>query len=290
MQETSSERNYNTISPSGKWVLLMKGHTKIPYARQTAELLKYPEKFVPDFEKNDIVFWIRTSHFESRYLSIDQLLEDIPAHNIMELSSGFSFRGLDFTRRENVHYIDTDLPDMISTKKNLIEQLDRGQQSKKGKLKLLPLNALDEEAFKKTVQHFEEGPVTIVNEGLLIYLNTPEKEKLCKIIHDVLKERGGYWITADIYVKLGSSNFTMAMNEKTKKFFEDHNVEANRFDSFEHAEAFFKQMGFRIDKEANIDYTKLSVFPYIARLTTPEDFQKMGKPGKIHTTWRLRPQ
>lgn len=111
MQETSSERNYNTISPSGKWVLLMKGHTKIPYARQTAELLKYPEKFVPDFEKNDIVFWIRTSHFESRYLSIDQLLEDIPAHNIMELSSGFSFRGLDFTRRENVHYIDTDLPD-----------------------------------------------------------------------------------------------------------------------------------------------------------------------------------
>ena len=33
-----NNRNYNTISPSAKSILLMKGHTNIPFARQTAEL------------------------------------------------------------------------------------------------------------------------------------------------------------------------------------------------------------------------------------------------------------
>ena len=288
MQNPSTERNYNTISPSARWVLLMKGHTTIPFARQTAELIEYPEKFIPDFEKNDILFWIRTLHFENRYLSIDQLLSDIPAHNIMELSSGFSFRGLDFTLQKDVHYIDTDLPDMIAKKKDLIDRLEPGQQKKKGKLEILPLNALDEKAFKEIVQHFEEGPVVIVNEGLLLYLNTEEKERLCKIIHDVLKERGGYWITADIYVKMGSYNFTLDLDEKTRKFFEEHRVEENRFGSLEEAETFFKKMGFVIDKEAELDYRALSAFPYVARNTKPEDFEKMGKVGKVHTTWRLR--
>jgi hypothetical protein len=44
-------RNFKTISPSAKWILLMKGHTDIPYAAQTAELISYPEKFIPDFTK-----------------------------------------------------------------------------------------------------------------------------------------------------------------------------------------------------------------------------------------------
>jgi len=50
-QVNLSNRNFNTISPSAKWILLMKGHTNIPFARQTAELISYPEKFNPDFTK-----------------------------------------------------------------------------------------------------------------------------------------------------------------------------------------------------------------------------------------------
>jgi O-methyltransferase involved in polyketide biosynthesis len=289
MQDNPSiERNYNTISPSAKWVLLMKGHTTIPFARQTAEMIEYPEKFIPDFNKTDVGFWGRTLHFESRYLSIDQLLSDIPIHNIIELSSGFSFRGLDFAIKKDVHYIDTDLPEMMTKKKDLINQLEQGQKEKKGKLELLPLNALDEKAFKEIVQRFEEGPVTIVNEGLLIYLNTKEKEQLCTIIRNVLKERGGYWITADIYIKLGHRIIDSTVDDKTKRFFEEHQVEANRFDSIEQAEEFFKRMGFIIDKEADIDFTTLSAAPYVMRNVKPEDIERFKKLGKIHTTWRLR--
>jgi O-methyltransferase involved in polyketide biosynthesis len=286
---STADRNYNTISPSAKWVLLMKAHSTIPFAKQTAELISYPEKFNPDFEKTDVGFWGRTAHFEHRYLSIDQLLSDIPGHNIMELSSGFSFRGLDFTMRKDVHYIDTDLPDMIDQKKELIKQLEKDESDRKGRLELLPLNALDEKAFKEIVQRFEEGPVNIINEGLLIYLSTEEKERLCKIIHDVLKERGGHWITADIYLKVAQFRLDdSSLDEKTKNFFKEHNVEANRFESFEEAEALFKRTGLVIDKEANVDFTSLSAFPYVAKNMKPEDYEKWKKVGKIHATWRLR--
>jgi hypothetical protein len=178
---------------------------------------------------------------------------------------------------------------MIERKKELIKRLEDNEKHRKGKLELLALNALDETRFKEIVQHFEKGPLAIVNEGLLIYLSTEEKEKLCKIIHGVLEQRGGYWITADIYLKV--SNLQVAdpgLDERTKRFFEEHNVEANRFESFEKAEAFFNRMGFVIDKEADIDFSTLSAFPYLAKNIKPEDQEKWKKLGKIHTTWKLR--
>jgi hypothetical protein len=59
--------NFNTISPSAKSLLLMKGHTNIPFARQTAELIEYPEKYNPDFSNKGMTFWARVVHFENRY-------------------------------------------------------------------------------------------------------------------------------------------------------------------------------------------------------------------------------
>lgn len=286
-QKDAANRDFNTISPSAKWVLLMKGHTTIPFARQTAELVSHPDKFTPDFDNKDLWFWGRTMHFEYRYLSIDVLLADLPIRNILELSSGFSFRGLDLTQREDVYYIDTDLPDMIAQKQQFITAL-RNDLPLKGKLELAPLNALDAEAFHKVVTHFPPGPIVIVNEGLLVYFDMLEKETLCRIIRSVLKERGGYWITADIYLALTTRNIDLGLDPQTKKFFEDHHVEQNRFESFEAAAAFFKRMGFVIDQEAAIDYTTLSSFQYMVKNATPEALSKMKDVGKIHTTWRLR--
>lgn len=281
-------RDFNSISPSAKWILLMKGHTTVPYARQAAEIIQGQEKFVPDFDNKDTAFWGRTFHFESRYCSIDNLLADSPVHNILELSSGFSFRGLDLVQRRSAHYIDTDLPDMIVKKKELMKAMNIHQTPAKGSLKLLPLNVLDEKAFGEVVSRFPAGEVAIINEGLLVYLNTQEKEKLCNIIRNTLKERGGYWITADIYLKLRPRNINLGVEEKMETFFEEQQVEENRFDSFEAAEEFFRKMGFVVDKEAAVDYATLSSLPYLMKNVRPEELQNMRKMEKVHTTWRLR--
>ncbi|MGN6163438.1 MAG: hypothetical protein ACTHOF_02765, partial [Flavisolibacter sp.] len=83
----------------------------------------------------------------------------------------------------------------------MVAALQNGSFSSKGKLEILPLNALDEQAFVEVVNRFAQGQIAIVNEGLLVYLNREEKLKLCSNIHKVLEQRGGYWITADIYIK-----------------------------------------------------------------------------------------
>jgi O-methyltransferase involved in polyketide biosynthesis len=283
-----TNRNFSTISPSAKWLLYMKGHTGIPFARETAGLMKYPEKFVPDFNRRDLTFWARTLHFENRYLSIDQLLNELPVKNILELSSGFSFRGLEKASQKGIYYIDTDLPDVINAKKEFISALQDVYGKPQGKLELLPMNALDEEQFTKTVNRFPDGEIAIVNEGLLMYLDANEKEKLCRNIFKILKERGGCWITADIYLKNRLNKLNLKLDDKTREFFEEHHVEENRFESFGEAEAFFKRMGFRVEKEAEIDPSRLSSLKYFRKSLPFRQLFKFRKAGKIQTTWRLK--
>ncbi|MDD5361197.1 MAG: class I SAM-dependent methyltransferase [Ignavibacteria bacterium] len=282
-----ANRNFSTISLSAKWLLLMKGHTDIPYARHTAELIQYPEKFIPDFDKRDYTFWARTVHFEARYKSVNQLLDELSIKNILEISSGCSFRSLEKIKEAGFYYIDTDLPDMIESKKEFIKELQNGSDEK-GKLELLPLNALDEEQFSKTVNRFPAGEIVILNEGLLMYLSLNEKEQLCRIIHKILKERGGYWITADIYLKSQNAKLGLKFDEKTKDFFDLHNTEENRFESFDEAEAFFGRMGFVIDKESKSEQIKLSSLKYLLGCASQEQLLKIRSTGKIQSTWRLR--
>jgi O-methyltransferase involved in polyketide biosynthesis len=289
MEQTGvTNRNFSTISPSAKWLLLMKGHTSIPFARQTAELIEYPKKFVPDFDRRDLTFWARTVHFENRYRSVDQLLDELPIKNIIELSSGFSFRSLEKAKQKGIHYIDTDLPDVVETKKTFISSLQNESTKQEGILELLPLNALDDYQFHETINRFPDGEIVIVNEGLLMYLDLYEKTKLCKSIHKILKERGGYWITGDIYIKNKDKKLGLKVDEKTQEFFDQHRLEENRFGSFKEAKAFFKNMGFIVDKEANVKKSRLSSLKYLIKSLTLKQLFKLRKAGKVQTTWRLR--
>jgi O-methyltransferase involved in polyketide biosynthesis len=286
--QKKTTRNYNTISPSAFSLILMKGYTNIPFALRTAELIMYPETFTPDFEAKDLAFWARVLHFENRYRSIDHLLTDLSITNVLELSSGLSFRGLAAIKEKGIHYIDTDLPEMINTKSEYLNILIKECPAAQGDLEVLALNALDEEKLRDIVSHFPEGKIAIVNEGLLMYLDLLEKEKLCKNIHGILKERGGCWITADIYVKKKVNEPDLKPDQNMTAFFEQHQIEENKFNSFEEAETFFKRMGFVIDKVADNDRSELSAMKYFLKNVTEEELLNLRKKGKIQTTWRLR--
>jgi O-methyltransferase involved in polyketide biosynthesis len=288
----AGNRNFNSISPSAESLMYLKGYTNIPFARRTAELLMQPKEYKPDFAIKEISFWARVVHFETRYWSIDQLLEDIDVKNILELSSGYSFRGLEKTAGSSYHYIDTDLPEVIEIKKELGRALMDEMGELSGTLELLPLNCLDEMQFQEVADHFPDGEIVIMNEGILMYLNMAEKEKLCGIIHKILTERGGYWITADIYRKNPKGSSEFKTDDGTKEFFLQHKIEENKFDSFEDAELFFKKMGFEIDRIADVKRSNLSSLKYFLKSVSPLQLLKLRKSGKLQTTWRLklRPQ
>ena len=283
------QKDFSSISPSAKSLLMMKGYTSIPYAKETAALMQGPEVFDLNFDEKDFWFWIRVMHFENRYWSIDQLLQQAGNKNILELSSGYSLRGLDLcVKDESTHYIDTDLPEIVALKENMIAGLQLAKDVR-GTFELLPLNAMDVAAFNSVISRFANGPLTIVNEGLLMYLNTDEKKQLCNTIHSTLKQRGGCWITADIYVRrTAEMTASMPQSKGETAFLEQHNIEENKFESYEAAHAFFKEQGFELVKEAIPNYKDLSVMPHLLKVL-PEDLRNSKQPPpKIQATWMLK--
>lgn len=281
-------RDYNAISPSAKSLLLLKGLTNIPFAKATAELISFPDQYNPDSNNKDLAFWKRVVHFENRYWSIDELLSQLRINNILELSSGYSFRGLDTVRHNQVHYIDTDLPNVINKKKELMAALEASNVNTKGNLVTIPLNALDEKQFNEVVNSFPEGPIVIVNEGLLMYLNTNEKEHLCKTIYKILKQRGGFWITGDIYIKSTLERFNEQSDDSLKELVEQQHIEDNMFESFAVAEDFFRKSGFVIGKAATIELSKLSSLTYLVANATAAQLTEMQAYPKIQATWSLK--
>lgn len=277
------QRDFSSISPSAKEILLMKGLTELPFARQTAELIAEPEVFKPDYELPNPLYWMRVLHFEERYLSVNQLLKDLSITSVLEISSGFSFRGLDLAQQADCHFIDTDLPEIIEQKQNILQALP---QKPIGQLEMLSLNALNQAEFDEVVAHFPPGEIVIINEGLLIYLDQTEKAQLCQIIRNVLKERGGYWITADIYLQTPFQGQTAKVDAKTDQLKAQHQVEENKFINFEQAQSFFEQNGFELDREAELDLSELSAMPYLLK-SLPEPIQGAKMP-KLRATWRLR--
>ncbi|WDF56936.1 hypothetical protein [Mucilaginibacter sp. KACC 22063] len=284
---TSDNRDFSTISPSAVSLMYLKALTDIPYAREAVNAINIQNTLDVDAAGQPAMFWGKVLHFESRYKSVDSLLKDISITNILEISSGFSLRGLAAMENTAVHYIDTDLPDVIDTKRKLIEKLSPDALAGNSRLKVMPLNALDEDAFMQTVNLLPPGEIVILNEGLLMYLNTEEKRKLCTIIRKVLQKRGGCWITADVYVKRKEDRALFG-NDKLDKFFKDHHIEDNKFDDFESAARFFEENGFKLDKEAVTDRTELSSLNQFLEVTPPDVLEKFRNRGKIQATWRLK--
>ena len=128
----------------------------------------------------------------------------------------------------------------------------------------------------------------IVNEGLLMYLDDQEKEQLCRIIRQVLMQRGGYWITADIYVKWDEKKAGLERGAEWEAFYAQHRIHENKFESFDAAAVFFRKMGFEIDKEAIRDRDKLTALPRLMENATTAQLQRMRQSGRTRVTWRLK--
>lgn len=240
-----TDRDYSSISQSAKWLALTRATTAIPFAREAAMLL-FGEAVVREAEATVAALSAhRLRHFEHRYRSIDQALELVGHRNIVEIGAGLSFRGLVMAQSPGVHYLDSDLPELLAVKADLVARLEHPPLQ--GTLRLEPLDALAPGALAGAVRHLPAGPVAVVNEGLLMYLDASEKERLAAGIRGILQERtGSRWITADCYIRDGERR--AALDPQVERFVAEHRVEEQKFASWESAERFFELQGFAIER------------------------------------------
>jgi O-methyltransferase involved in polyketide biosynthesis len=154
---------------------------------------------------------------------------------------------------------------------------------------LQALNVLDAAAFRAVVARFPPGPIAIVNEGLLVYLDAAEKETLSQNIRECLLARGGCWITADIYLQRTAGAPPIAENKSYRKWAAQHQIEEKKFKSLADAEAFFRRMGFTVDKEAQPNYARLTSLARLREEGGPAAIEQMRqyRGPRLHTTWRL---
>lgn len=261
----SAARDFSTISPTARALLLAKAQTTIPYAREAAELLFGAEavsRARDDATSNPAIAG-RQRHFELRERSIDEALAMRGAMRVLELAAGFSLRGLAMAECEGVVYIDTDLAEIATAKADLVARLHPAPLA--GALHVRALDALDTRAFRAMVDGIPAGPLAIVHEGLLMYLDDEEKARLAANVREALVARGGAWITADVYVR-GPTR--MYRDEQTQSFLDRHNVEENKFASFAAAASFFTAQGFAL----------------AAGLRSPAD------PWPVRETWVFEPR
>jgi O-methyltransferase involved in polyketide biosynthesis len=254
-------RDFSTIGPSARSLLVMRAQTDAPFARQAAELLFGGDQLAAEIARVAALpgSELRRRHFVERTRSIDTLLAEAGANCILELAGGLSFRGLAWAQQHAGTYVDSDLPDMIATKRQLIDALAPGPLT--GELRLAALEVLDAAAFAATVAAIPDGTFAIVNEGLLMYLDDSEKQRLAANIRAALALRGGVWITADVYLRV-ARHPGVAADDRLKEFLAAHRVEENKFASFAAAETFFTSAGFRIERRlapaALVDVTRES--------------------------------
>lgn len=279
-------RDFSSISPSAKALLLTKALTNIPFMADAARIIF--GKIDLKNEPFDELFLKRLIHFESRYLSLDSVLFASGSLNILEISSGFSFRGLNMAiNNPNIFYLDTDLPPVIADKSHLIQNfIQQEHLHLKGILETQALNALDKNAFAEAVRLMPAGRLSIINEGLLMYLNLEEKKELCAIIHQELKQRNGYWITADIYIK--KEIYESRIPDSFNQFLANHHVEENKFDSFEAAEQFFLEQGFKLVTKATSVWHQLSSLKYVHPEMLKKWMKQIQSTGKVRETWALK--
>lgn len=191
------------ICPTAKLMTLMHALANIPYCGELADLMEARQTA-------DAVFGARSLRIaaalapimELRHRSISALMKRSSIKNILEIAAGFSTRGLEITKCDpEIHYIESDLRPVLEEKKELIRQIMPFGQEKPKNLCFCAADALDCWQLERVADNFDDGPVKIITEGLLLYLNREEKERIAKNFVCLLKKSGGIWITTDISVK-----------------------------------------------------------------------------------------
>jgi O-methyltransferase involved in polyketide biosynthesis len=235
-------RDYSTISPSARGILQIKAHADVPFARAAVELM------FGDAALADPPDPKRLAHFLVRYRSIDAALAELAPAAVLEVGAGWSFHGLALAAAREVFYVDTDLPAIAEAKAELVARLH--PEPLLGTLRVRGLDTLDPEAFAAVVAELPPGPIAIVNEGLLMYLDEAEQRRLCGNVRAALAARGGTWVTADVYLRRTRDRAPVG-DARWEAFRTQHKLDDKMFVDWAAAERLFEECGLAIQRRVS---------------------------------------
>jgi O-methyltransferase involved in polyketide biosynthesis len=191
------------ISVTAKVAAYYRKFTDIPFAQEISAQIGADVAFEQilrsyNLEREKLTFY--APMFEARYKSITGFIRRSGTSQVLELASGYSLRGLDLSRSDAVRYVETDLPEVIAAKRSLLDVIrQRHAIETDSRHVMAAADALNFEEIRSSVEHFDRNQaLTILCEGLIMYLSKEQTETLAQNIRRLLGEfSGGFWITPD---------------------------------------------------------------------------------------------
>ncbi|HVZ72922.1 MAG TPA: class I SAM-dependent methyltransferase [Polyangia bacterium] len=250
------------ISVTAKLAAYYRQFSDIPFAKEVANRIGAEAAFEQilrehGLERDKLTFY--APMFEARYKSLTQLLR-AGAPQVLELASGYSLRGLDLTRGGAMTYVETDLPEVVATKLRLIEDLRMNHAIPPSSRHVVTAaNALDLEQIRAAAAVLDRRqPLTVLCEGLMMYLSKQEAEQLATNIHRLLGEFvGGRWITPDFTFKVEAKDLPperVRLREAVMGITQ-RQVDASAFEDGDDLAAFLARADFDVEVRSQVDET-----------------------------------
>ena len=259
---------YENIGPTAWRVAYLRTLSDIKYAKDFFDELSI---IVKPSNQTQVEYMESTKtsnlapQFEARYKLINRLLGKYKTNQILEIASGLAPRGLAMTdENSDLQYVEVDLPAMAQYKRDILKSLFvKGKAKPRCNLHMEDGDALDEGSLLAATRYFKNQPISVVNEGLLRYLNFNQKAVVARNIHTLLEKFGGTWITSDITLKKILAYEQELMDDRKKVLkLSGIDVEANSFESEEAARAFFENFAFNVERHSFLEVAN--------ELTSPE--------------------
>lgn len=210
--------------------------------------------------------------FEARYKSVSELIGKSGASQVLEVACGYSMRGLDVTRSGLVSYVETDLPGVIATKQELLDEVRRRHGlAPSPRHHVTIADALDVVQLRGAAHELDpRQPLVVLCEGLMGYLTRAETERVATNIRALLGDHGGgSWIVPDFTFVAELRNLPperlrlrAAVTGLTQR-----QLDASAFEDHADLVAFFGGLGFATRVASQVDETPS--FASLARLGLP---------------------
>lgn len=251
------------ISVTAKVAAYYRQFTDIPFAQEVSQQIGAEAAFAQILKEHGLEAEKLTFYapmFEARYKSITQLIRQSGTPQVLELACGYSLRGLDLTRGNDLRYVETDLPGVIAPKVDLLDSLRRqhGLQASPHHV-VAAADALDFDAIRSSASSLDTNQaLTVLCEGLIMYLSKDQTEALARNVHRLLAEfADGCWITPDFTFRSEAKDLTPerirlreAITGVTQR-----QVDASAFEDSDALVDFLRRMGFDVEVHSQVDET-----------------------------------
>lgn len=251
------------ISVTAKVSAYYRKFSDIAFAAEVARLIGADDAFAEimrdhGLESDKLTFY--APMFEARYKSITELIRECGASQVLELASGYSLRGLDLTQSSSLHYVETDLHDVVAMKLDLLDDVRRRHDIEPSRSHVVTVaDALDIDQLRTAVAGLDRArPLMVLCEGLIGYLTREETGRLAANVHRLLTQfAGGWWVVPDFAFKTEIRTLQQERIQLREAItgVTQRQLDASAFEDGDELAAFLHGAGFQMQVCSQIDKT-----------------------------------